>query len=109
MNREIIKCTYEEVRAILDWDDAQDYDAYYDEYTGDAIEGIWNDFDYVETDDSNFSLYESYIERVVIVKRKSDGKYFKGDYCVNYNNCNDYDNLILTEVFPIEKTITVYE
>jgi len=50
----------------------------------------------------------------VIVKRKSDGKFFRSQYCQGSTESQDqspyeYDEKVFTEVFPVEKTVIVYE
>ena len=65
-----------EVAAILNWDNVCDWDGFYDE-DGNEISGIWNDFEIVEENTDYFSLYDSYEDMGVIVKRLSDNKFFK--------------------------------
>lgn len=67
-------------------------------------------FKFIEESIEYYDLDKSYEETRVIVQRKSDKKYFETIYTY-YPNCingNEYSNL-LTEVFPKEKTIIVYE
>jgi len=50
----------------------------------------------------------------VILQRVSDNKFFETYYSVGATESQDQvpyedDEMILTEVFPVEKTITVYE
>lgn len=106
MKEEIVLESYE-IAAILYWDYVEDFDEYYDE-KGDLLNGIWNNFEYIQEDLSYFSLEDGYQETRVIVKRLSDGKFFEGFY-TSYDDYTRFDNLILTEVFPVEKTIIIYE
>lgn len=107
MKKEIIKLNMQEVAAILNWDNVCDWDEFYDE-DGDEISGIWNDFEIIEENTNYFSLDDSYENVSVIVKRFSDGKFFKGTYTCYYD-FTEYDDLELIEVIPVEKTIIVYE
>lgn len=45
----------------------------------------------------------------VVSKRMSDGKFFQYDYTKSYNEGGIHPSDMLIEVFPVEKTITVYE
>jgi hypothetical protein len=50
----------------------------------------------------------------VILQRENDGKFFSSSYEVGATESQDqspyeYDDPIFTEVFPVEKTIIVYE
>lgn len=54
------------------------------------------------------------ITHEVIVQRISDSKYFKSQYSIGATESQDqfaydYDDPKFTQVFPIEKTIIVYE
>jgi hypothetical protein len=50
----------------------------------------------------------------IVVKRKSDGKFFKDVYQVGATECQDegpydYTDPAFTEVFPVEKKVIIYE
>ena len=67
--------------------------------------------DFVSVEDSIFNRERHYICRHCIVKRLKDEKYFHFYYDEYFNN-PPYDEgevYIVSEVFPKEKTIIVYE
>ena len=108
MKKEIIELTKFEIAPILDEWYLENNEEYYTEDGLDFIKGIWDDFEIIDTDTEYYSLEDEYAEIRVIVKRKSDDKYFEGFYTYFQWNQNEY-NLKLTEVLPKEKTIIVYE
>lgn len=82
---------------------------------GQARELIWGDlpnFNVVEDtiiDTTRWSIVHS-----VIVKRISDGKFFRDDYSVGATENQEerpweYNKPDFVETFPVEKTIIVYE
>ena len=87
----------------------------YDEFFDDNMNykhnhPIWEDFVIVEEIVEDLELDRSWISYKVIVKRKSDNKYFKGFY--EYSDREGYIldiNPILEQVFPKEITKTIYE
>lgn len=61
------------------------------------------------TENSRWSIYH-----YLVIKRLSDGNFFADVYGVGATECQDeqpwaYDEPNFTEVFPVEKTIIVYE
>ena len=86
---------------ILDTDDARE-----------VVYGDHPDFKTIENemiDSSRWSLHYK-----IVVQRLSDSKYFSSAYSKGATEMQDerpYDNehAVFTEVFPVEKTITVYE
>ena len=60
---------------------------------------------------------DDFIERIVIFRRKTDGKYFKTcfnqplahKYNVSFEELNEDEYCTLEEVFPKEITIIIYE
>ena len=119
IEREIIKLTEYEMGPILcDYDlEHEDYeDCYiYDEYEQDSVPNpekrvlweLWNDFQ-IMSEEVDYDLEKAYEDVNTVVMRISDGKYFRGKW-IRSNYCdNDYPTK-LEEVFPKEKTITVYE
>lgn len=81
---------------------------YWDEDLDKPIEdGVWNDFEHIDTIFNYADLEKAYESRTAIVKRISDGKFFKGDYTYSYDYM-DY-SLKLVEVFPKEIIVTIYE
>ena len=87
----------------------------YDEYFDDNMNykynhPIWEDYAIIDENISEYDLVHGWMRYIVIVKRESDGKYFRGSY--DYMDCLGYDlniNPILTEVFPKEVIKTIYE
>ena len=79
--------------------------------------------DIVYGDDSNFVIVEGRLivkrqlndEYKIVVKRKSDGKYFKDIYCRGnvtedqHERPYEYSKPNFTEVFPVTKTYIDYE
>ena len=79
--------------------------------------------DIVYGDDSNFVIVEGRLivkrqlndEYKIVVKRKSDGKYFKDIYCRGnvtedqYERPYEYSKPNFTEAFPVTKTYIDYE
>jgi len=110
MNREIIKLTEFEVAPILyEWAvEGKEYEEYFDE-DGDIIGNpIWNDFEIIEEIVDYYDIEKGYENKSTVVKRKSDGDYFIGRWIDSPYVDNTYETT-LTQVFPKEKTITVYE
>jgi len=105
MSREQLKFTEYEIKPIL-YEYAFESDEYCDE-NGCGIEGPWDDFGIIETSVEYTDLEKAYEDRRVIVQRISDGKLFEGNYSFSYHRC-DY-NTLLTEVFPKDIVITIYE
>lgn len=106
--REVIKLTESEIAAILNWNAVEDNDEYWSDEEETIISGIWDNFKTIEETTSIVSLEDGYVDMVVIVQRINDGKYFKGCYTVFDSDITEYDDLLI-EVFPKEKTITIYE
>ena len=71
--------------------------------------GEWNNFKLIEAKLNYYDLEDSYEINDNIIQRLSDGKYFK--FFSKYTYCDELiiPNQEIKEVFPIEKTITVYE
>jgi len=109
IEREILEFSLYDIRPILN-DSALDmyYDEYMEEDESDFKPGAWDDFVHIDEIETYCSLEDSYYEMDVIVKRISDGKFFRGHYTYWQDLENEYE-LTLEEVFPKEKTITVYE
>ena len=110
MNREIIELTEFEIAPILcEYAiENEEYEEFFDEDGNIVGDPIWNDFKIIDCNVIYYSIEKGYDDRLTIVKRKSDGKYFKGQWVFSHHIENEYDTT-LTEVFPKEKTIIVYE
>lgn len=92
MSREKLKLTNEQARDIV-WGETDEFTEISNKVVGTSR---WS------------TIYE------IVVQRKSDGKYFKDKYRVGATESQDerayeHTNPNFTEVFPVEKTITVYE
>lgn len=112
MEREIIELTEFDIAPIL-YEYAvenEGYQKYFDE-DGDIIgDPIWNQFEFIEEKATYYDLEKCYERKETIVRRISDGKFFRGSWIDSPHawNGNSY-NTRLTEVFPVQRTITVYE
>jgi hypothetical protein len=111
-NREIIKVTEFEIAPLCNeyyWEDVEE-DIYYEYFNedGEFIKHHFsNDFEVVDKNVIYYDLEKSYEDIDIIIKRKSDGKYFKANWLKSFNY-DDYPTQI-EEVFPIEVTTTVYK
>lgn len=106
MEREILNFTEYEIKPIL-YEYGLEEGEYWDQETDTIKEGPWDDFEIIETTVEYTDLEKAYENRRVIVKRISDGKFFEGSFTFSYRD--NYYNTDLTEVFPREVTITIYE
>lgn len=94
MNKEILKFSPEDARDIVDG------------WRKDEFEIISKDI---------YGTDRWSLRYVIVVKRLSDGKFFKSFYKVGATELQDEgpyeydDEAIFKEVFPVEKTIIVYE
>ena len=92
MTREKLTLTKEQARQII-WGDTDDFTEIKNEVV----------------DNTRWSIIHD-----IVVQRKSDGKYFTDTYRVGATESQDerpyeYCDPNFTEVFPVQKTITVYE
>ena len=92
MEREVLKLTSEEGRNIV-YGDTNEYEIVKDEISNNGRWSIYHD---------------------IIIKRKSDGKFFSDSYSEGATEMQDespyeYDTPNFTEVFPVEKKVIVYE
>ncbi len=77
------------------------------------VEGIiheWNDecdFNIIESTQKYFDSEKGYVDYDIIIQRKSDSKYFKGEYSQWGQGVMDID-LSFKEVFQYQTTITKY-
>lgn len=111
-NREIIKVTEFEIAPLC-------YECYWEGVSSDIYKEYFNeceepikhhfsdDFEVVDKKVVYHNLRRPYENIDTIIKRKSDGKYFKA----NWSKSDYYENYPteIEEVFPVEKTITVYK
>lgn len=65
-------------------------------------------FSIVQKEEENFDTEKGFIDFVCIAKRKSDEKFFKFKYTQYGYGGSNLAQQSMTEVFPMEKTITVY-
>lgn len=110
MEREIIELTEFEIAPILfEWAiEEEEYEEFFDEELNIIGNPIWNDFEIIEESVDSYDIEKGYEKKSTIVKRKSDGKYFVGHWVYSPYVENEYETT-LTEVFPKEKTIIVYD
>lgn len=112
MKREIIKVTEFEI-APLCWEyywesiDDKVYNEYFDE-DGESIKHHFsNDFQHINEIVTDYDLEKSYEIKDTIIRRITDGKYFKCTWTNAY-----YDNYYsdeIVETFPKEITTIIYE
>lgn len=87
--REELNLTEEEAREIV-YRDSEYFDVILDTIT-----------------DTELDRWSTYHE--IIVKRIDDNKYFRSTYSVGDEAPYENEHPLFTEVFPVEKTIIVYE
>lgn len=110
--REIIEVTEFEIGPLCYdyyWDGIDDkiYNEYFNE-NGDSIKHHFSDdFEYIDENVIYYDLEKSYEDKETIIKRKSDGKYFKHAWCKGYYE--NYYSETIEEVFPKQITKTIYE
>jgi len=113
MEKEIIQATEFDIGPLCYWDywdsvEIETYNEYFDENNKSIKYHFSNDFEYITEIVTYYDLDKSYEELETIVKRLSDGKYFKISWFKsNYVN-NNYDDKLI-EVIPREITKTIYE
>lgn len=72
-------------------------------------DGKWNEFELVESKLDFFDLEDQYEYTDHIIKRIIDNKYFKFHSKYSYQEWAIIPNQEIEEVFPVEKTIIIYE
>jgi hypothetical protein len=90
--KETLKLTEQEARMII-WDDDENF-----KIINQSI-----------VDTTRWSIITN-----IIVQRQSDGKFFKSCYSKGATECQDErpyegEDPVFEEVFPVEKTVTIYE
>ena len=111
MEREIIKLTEYQLIPLIDdyWDERDEY--WSEDENGNNVLDISTQCNYelVETTLDYYDLEDSYEVNDHIIRRLTDGKYFK--FYSKYVYCEQVviPNQEIKEVFPKEKTIIVYE
>ena len=111
MEREIIKLTEYQLIPLIDdyWDERDEY--WSEDENGNNVLDISTQCNYelVETTLDYYDLEDSYEVNDHIIRRLTDGKYFK--FYSKYVYCEQIviPNKEIKEVFPKEKTIIVYE
>ena len=110
-NREIIQVTEFEIAPLCYeyyWEDVEEetYNEYFNE-AGETIKHHFSDdFEVVNENVTYYDLEKSYEEKDTIIKRKSDGKYFKAYWTEGYHH--NYYPTKIKEVFPREVTTITY-
>lgn len=104
MERDKVELSEHYLRSLLD----EEYEGY--------IENEEFDYEYIQDKISDYDLDKSYEDHTVIIKRKSDDKYFSFDYSSSYYHDLFSDGMgwtgfpaIAYEVFPKQITKTIYE
>lgn len=114
MEREIIKLPRELIAPILypDIFEEEEYDKYFkidaDPDLSKEEWNIWNNFTIVEQNVIYSEPGCPYEIFDTVVKRLSDNTYFVGRWSINTRLVTEFSTE-LTQVFPKEKTITIYE
>ena len=65
-------------------------------------------YDLINKEESSFDGEKGFVDYDIIIQRKSDGKFFKGE-ATDYGRHEREVDPNFREVFPRQKTITVYE
>lgn len=110
MERERIELIEYEIAPILSEYalENSEYEELFDPDTGDQKEPqVWDDFEHVDEWIDYTDLERGYEVKTVIVRRKSDGKYFRGDFMYSPHRGEMFHDSILVEAFPtkVEKII----
>lgn len=114
MEREIIKLPRELIAPILypDIFEEEEYDKYFkidaDPDLSKEEWNIWNNFTIVEQNVIYSEPGGPYEIIDTVVKRLSDNTYFVGRWSINTRLVTEFSTELM-QVFPKEKTITVYE
>ena len=114
MEREIIKLPRELIAPILypDIFEEEEYDKYFkigaDPDLSKEEWNIWNNFTIVEQNVIYSEPGGPYEIFDTVVKRLSDNTYFVGRWSINTRLVTEFSTELM-QVFPKEKTITIYE
>lgn len=114
MEREIIKLPRELIAPILypDIFEEEEYDKYFkidaDPDLSKEEWNIWNNFTIVEQNVIYSEPGGPYEIIDTVVKRLSDNTYFVGRWSINTRLVTEFSTELM-QVFPKEKTITIYE
>ena len=114
MEREIIKLPRELIAPILypDIFEEEEYDKYFkidaDPDLSKEEWNIWNNFTIVEQNVIYSEPGGPYEIVDTVVKRLSDNTYFVGRWSINTRLVTEFSTELM-QVFPKEKTITIYE
>lgn len=69
---------------------------------------IQPEYDLVETTQGNFDGEKGYVTYIIIIKRNSDGRFFRG-FGEDWGKDEQFVEPVFEEVFPEQKTITIYK
>ena len=69
----------------------------------------WDGFALVETKEKDYDSEKGFVDYECVVKRLSDGKFFKFSYTQYGHNGSSLLEETMVEAFPREKVITVYD
>ena len=112
MEREILNLKEYDLIPLIDdyWDERGEY--WDEDEEGESylnVPGECNNYELIETILDYYDLEDGYEVNNHIIKRLSDGKYFKFYSKYVYSEQIVIPNQEIKEVFPKEKTIIVYE
>jgi hypothetical protein len=66
-------------------------------------------FEYIEVTQTYYDSEKHYVDKEIILKRVSDGKFFKGEFSDWGSGGKEWFDYTFKEVFPKQVTTTVYE
>lgn len=113
MEREILNLKEYDLIPLIDdyWNERDEY-YIHNEEIDDYIEienGEWDNFELINSELDYYNLEDSYDIINHVIKRLSDGKYFKFYSKYNYQEYTTIPNQEIYEVFPKKVEITIYE
>ena len=103
MKREILNLKEYDLIPLIDeyWKEIDDYI--------EIENGEWDNFELINSELDYYNLEDSYDIINHVIKRLSDGKYFKFYSKYNYQEYTTIPNQEIYEVFPKKVEITIYE
>ena len=111
MVRKILNYDLHDIRPFYeDLDDLIDcgLDEYFDDDTGEYVDGPWDNFDTISSKIVRADLECSSYTREYIFRDRSTGDYYKGECTYFYEDDSEYDQELI-QVFPKEVSIIIYE
>lgn len=111
MVRKILNYDLHDIRPFYeDLDDLIDcgLDEYFDDDTGEYVDGPWNNFTTVSCKLERVDLESCSSTKEFIFRDKLTGDYYKGQCTFYYEDDSEYDKE-LVQVFPKEVSIIIFE